>query len=135
MEIVKKIVAVSNIRHYSDDATVIESAALSILRHFADSAEEKPLRLRLMGVRMSEFRHEAEEAADGKQRTLESFLRQKTSSTYECPVCRAEVEAKSEFAFNRQHLEKCLERGGGNVASDASERLVSFFVVLTMTQF
>ncbi len=118
--------AVTNLHRYTNDTSAIESAARAILRYFAETAEEKPLKLRLMGVRMSEFKQEeGEEDGDGeggaggpRQRKLDSFFKQglKKASVihaYECPICGKEVEAKSEFAFNRDHLERCLEEGGG----------------------
>lgn len=40
---------VCNLLEHTDEAIVIEKAAKSILRHFMETADEKPLRLRLLG--------------------------------------------------------------------------------------
>lgn len=123
---------VLNLLEFTSDAAVIESAAKKILRQLMDSAEEKPLKLRLMGVRMSEFRNEESldeghgTTGNARQSTIDSFLRRKdqpssseekhvcppTSSvrrqTFECPICGHEIQATSEHAFNA-HLDSCLK--------------------------
>ena len=71
---------------------MIENAARSILRHFQETAEEKPLRLRLMGVRMSEFRDE--EASSSKQQTIQGMIKARKRPRFTCPSCNKDVEAR-----------------------------------------
>lgn len=104
---------VLNLFEHTTDARVIEAAARQILRQLAEAAEEKPLRLRLMGVRMSEFKSEDGAAAPGRQKTLTSFLKKEAgappTAKYTCPCCGEEVAVPGERAFNA-HLDQCLEK-------------------------
>ncbi len=86
-------------------------------RQLSDSAEENPLKLRLMGVRMSDFKQDYDADAEGssckRQRTMDSFVNRTThgqeeeQNKFECPSCLKAIPARSEFAFNL-HLDKCL---------------------------
>jgi len=101
---------VSQLHAYTDECAVIESAAKTLLRHFCETAEEKPLKLRLMGVSASSFEGQME--TNSKQKTLESCFANKAreepaSSSFECPSCGESVTARSEGAFNA-HLDACL---------------------------
>ena len=70
------------------------SVRRSLLRHFMKTWRERPLRLRLMGVRMSEFGTDEsglEEQQSGKQIRLDAFLmrtsqRQMASSSSHGPI-------------------------------------------------
>eukprot|EP00095_Tigriopus_kingsejongensis_P007038 maker-scaffold1013_size70870-snap-gene-0.18 protein:Tk07038 transcript:maker-scaffold1013_size70870-snap-gene-0.18-mRNA-1 annotation:"dna polymerase kappa" len=82
----------TKVRHLPEptsQANLIEKAAQKILKQFEDNAEEKPLTLRLMGVRMSGW--------DGNsgQQSISSFLNAKrdSSKSFECPICLKDIQA------------------------------------------
>ena len=103
---------VKNLLDHTADRKVIEATARAILRQFME--EMRPLRLRLMGVRMSEFKQEEGDGAgpssSSKQKTLDSFFAKGASPSkkqFECPICQRRVHVASEYAFNA-HLDSCL---------------------------
>ena len=108
---------VHNLLGYTNEVSIIATSAKSILRHFIKVSEEKPLKLRLMGVRMSDFKSDAPDEAKnegGRQTRMDSFLRNESASVseltyqaYTCPICNMNVRAANENAFN-VHLDSCL---------------------------
>ncbi len=104
----------TNLLEPTCDENVIETACRGLLRHFIDASEEKPLKLRLLGVRMSDFPSDDKASSIT---TLTSFLKKnmKKQQVYHCPICQEEVPARNEIAFNA-HLDQCL----GGEADNAS---------------
>ena len=136
---------VANLISATSESSLIFDAASKVLNYFMETASEKPLTLRLLGVRMSEFNQtsngdfngadqsefpfgDGEDASsrDGKvQLKLDKFMINNAGPTvdakvFSCPICECEVTAKSEAAFNQTHFEDCLTNGGG-VTNDKSE--------------
>lgn len=91
------------------EAEKIESIAKSLLKFFMDNADEKPLKLRLMGIRMSGW--EGDKPAKSGQKSIAAFLgsskRKEELSVFECPICGEEIQAQSQNQFNH-HLDLCL---------------------------
>ena len=120
----------------TSNVEVIEATAKSILRHFMETlgghGPEKRLKLRLMGVRMSDFA--TEEASENQERreqkTLDSFLRnggaesKKASenlTAFHCPICGNEIHVQSEQHFN-SHLDECLRNSETQIGKDDGAR-------------
>merc|ERR550519_835778 len=114
----KQKTKVSQLIEDTNDADVIGSAAKKILLNLLDTSEEQPLKLRLMGVRMSELR-DKNEAGTSKQKTLKKFLssKSKRASEYDCPVCGKAIKVDGIKEFN-EHLDNCLN---GIDSSNAGE--------------
>merc|ERR550519_2815 len=120
----KQKTKVSQIIEDTNDADVIGSAAKKILLNLLDTSEEQPLKLRLMGVRMSELR-DKNEAGTSKQKTLKNFLSSKSKrasesvglNEYDCPVCGKAIKVDGIKEFN-EHLDNCLN---GIDSSNAGE--------------
>ena len=116
---------VQNLLKPTSDSQVIAQTAVKILQKFmADNCnggkQSEPLKLRLLGVRMSEL---TEENDTGQVCTIAKFLQDRgpavASVKFVCPVCQNEVSARNEAAFNATHLDKCLASGGGNFHSSS----------------
>jgi len=111
----KQKTRVSQLLEDTNDADVITCAAKKILVNLLDTSEEQPLKLRLMGVRMSELR-DKNEPGPTKQKTLKNFLSSKSKQSvenvrqteYECPVCGKAVQVEGIKGFN-EHLDNCLD--------------------------
>ena len=76
--------------HTNDELAIFESAQRTLL-HLLDTALEKPLKLRLMGVRMTELKDKSD-VKGAKQTSLRTFMAGKTgqgkaSKKYTCPIC------------------------------------------------
>ena len=132
---------------------IISQAARKVLKHLIDNAAEKPLKLRLIGVRLSGFGEEFIQNNSASQPSINQFLRQKSLatdtqshdssirsnatkinpiepkvqipepkifSTFNCPICNAEVRTKSENAFNA-HLDACLKTSDAASHSNSSQ--------------
>lgn len=110
------------------DLKVIQAAAKNVLHQFMAGAEEKPLTLRLLGVRMSELSSSHYEGDDDDddvasifyhQPTLEKFVAADAHHvTFSCPICGMDVKARSEVAFNTVHLDSCLLKVDDNNDGD-----------------
>ncbi|XP_040573399.1 DNA polymerase kappa [Lepeophtheirus salmonis] len=91
-----------SIKGYTNEFDLISNTAVQCLRWFFKNIESKPLTLRLMGVRMSEFGFEKK-----SQGTLMPFLStsiQKEEDFVACPNCETSL---SRLSIN-QHLDECL---------------------------
>ena len=114
---------VSNLMRPTNSENVIKETAGKILIHFIDTSEDKPLTLRLLGVRMSELVDESQQQETNDQSTLDSFFKSSEPvsglQTYKCPICENDVQARNETAFNSKHFEKCL------ASSESSENFLA----------
>ena len=102
---------VMNLMRPTNDSVIIGNTANKILQKFMDSSIE-PLKLRLLGVRMSEL---SEEDDQEQIVTIDKFLREKSAiassslTEFVCPVCQSSISARNEAAFNSSHLDDCLQ--------------------------
>lgn len=90
---------VANLMQPTSEAQVMANSATKILQKFIDA--EKPLTLRLLGVRMSDLSQATVEPSHG----IKNFFSQEPS--FECPLCGDKVQARNETAFFMTHFEKC----------------------------
>jgi hypothetical protein len=102
---------VVNLHQATADVQVIKHAATKILNQFM--SEDKPMTLRLLGVRMSDLLYPDEQQSTGggqDQATLDKFFNCKNlnQAEFECPICGDLVKARNEAAFSAGHFEKCL---------------------------
>ncbi|XP_014663907.1 PREDICTED: DNA polymerase kappa-like [Priapulus caudatus] len=107
-----------SIASYTNSYREIEAVAKDILKSEIHSMRPDPLRLRLMGVRMSSLCDESQVTAQGKQQTLTSLFAKTHSSasqtrtaqvsTYTCPVCSSTLMLTLS-GFNR-HIDGCLQQ-------------------------
>jgi len=100
---------VSNLGLATNDSALIYQTAVKILGRFIDTCSEKPLTLRLLGVRMSELSSEDSESSGhgSDQKSIMSFF--KNMPTFECPLCFKSIQAANEREFNISHFEKCMK--------------------------
>ncbi|KAM7285541.1 DNA polymerase IV isoform X2 [Ixodes scapularis] len=92
----------------------IKKAALRLLRQeIAAAKPDCPLRLRLMGVRLSGLNDGASSSAS--QPTLSSFLSGRTATT--CPVC-GKTLGSSSSEFVNAHLDSCLRDASSEPARE-----------------
>ena len=103
---------VMSLLEITDDPAVMEEAAKKLLRFFMETWEEKPLKLRLMGVKMSDF---DESYKNSGQKKIENYFSSSASNNknstrkekFLCPICAKEVWVENEQKFN-EHLDVCL---------------------------
>ncbi|CAN8004923.1 unnamed protein product [Ixodes hexagonus] len=101
----------------------IKKAALRLLRQeIAAAKPECPLRLRLMGVRLSGLNDGTSSAS---QPTLSSFLSGRTATT--CPVCGRTLSSNSSEFINA-HLDTCLGDSSLQPTDDMEDESTSRFV-------
>merc|ERR1719370_2901004 len=106
---------VAQLMDFTNDETAIFKSAERTLLHLLDTAHEKPLKLRLMGVRMSELKDKAE-VKGAKQTSLHLFMAPKTNDSeagrkVTCPIC------EKKFATIRvlnDHIDLCIGSGETN---------------------
>ena len=94
--------------HTNDENVIFESAERTLL-HLLDTAPEKPLKLRLMGVRMTDLKDKAE-VKGAKQTSLRTFMAAKTgegkaSKKYICPICE---HIYSGVRVLNDHIDLCI---------------------------
>merc|ERR1719278_1022745 len=94
--------------HTNDENAIFESAERTLL-HLLDTAPEKPLKLRLMGVRMTDLKDKAE-GKGAKQTSLRTFMAAKTgegkaSKKYICPICE---HIYSSVRVLNDHIDLCI---------------------------
>ena len=94
--------------HTNDEISIFESAERTLL-HLLDTAPEKPLKLRLMGVRMTDLKDKAD-VKGAKQTSLRTFMAGKTgqgdtSKKYTCPICD---EKYSGIKVLNNHIDLCI---------------------------
>ena len=99
--------------HTNDEIPIFESAERTLL-HLLDNAPEKPLKLRLMGVRMTDLKDKAV-VKGAKQISLRTFMAGKTvqgdaSKKYTCPIC---YEKYSAIKVLNDHIDLCINVQGG----------------------
>ena len=104
---------VMNLIRPTSEAQVIAQTANKILQKFMDSSVDQPLKLRLLGVRMSELVGSC--SSEEEVMPIDQFLsRDKQAvpmTTFVCPVCSMEMSARNEAAFTTTHLDHCLKQG------------------------
>jgi len=113
----------------SNDAGVIHGAAKQLLVNLLDTAEEQPLALRLMGVRMSDLKN----ACDSKQRqsSIVAFIKDsaaakpkaKSSSSglLRCPICTAEVQGLDNLNLHLDNnCDDLPKQSGAHGSADAT---------------
>ena len=88
----------------TDSLAVIEAAASKTLRSYLEANRVK---IRLMGVRMSEWGESRPKALDGPTRPA-NLMTQFLLRTFRCPACETDVRARDEQEFN-SHLDSCLQ--------------------------
>ena len=98
---------VSNLLRPTSDFQIIHQTALKILQKFIDCIEEKPLTLRLLGVRASDLLDQAQ--AQDSDKSIRNFfaVADSKTETFHCPLCGKSVQARNEQAFCVTHFEKC----------------------------
>ena len=110
---------VSNLNQATSDASVIYETAVSILRKYMEECKkDKPLTLRLLGVRVSELVDASmTPAKTNDQTSIKSYMNPRHSrsvnlelESIECPLCGVVVEVRNEAAFNTSHFEKCCAK-------------------------
>ncbi|XP_059095948.1 DNA polymerase kappa-like isoform X3 [Tigriopus californicus] len=104
------------------EADKIEVVAKSLLKFFMDNTQAKPLKLRLMGVRMSGW--ESDKSAGAGQTSIAAYMgkkRKDTTSVFDCPSCGQKIQAQSQNQFNR-HLDSCLLGGESQGSTEASPK-------------
>ena len=109
----KQKTRVTQLCDYSNSETVIFEAARRTLVQMLEASDERPLALRLMGVRLSELR-ERSEVRGGRQASLLSFLPggSRSARCYSCPACD---QALPSLASLNSHMDLCVTGGGGEV--------------------
>lgn len=118
---------VMNLMRSTNDSAIIGNAANKILQKFMDGSIE-PLKLRLLGVRMSELSEEDEQE---QVVTIDKFLRDKSAvaslslTTFVCPVCQSSISARHEAAFNSSHLDDCLQNNFHRVKATSAEEVAA----------
>ena len=100
---------VCNLMQATSDASVIYQSAVNVLKKYMNEENKKPLTLRLLGVRMSEFTGITTDKPNDQQRSIKNFMTGNSGllESFECPLCGVVVEARNEAAFNMTHFEKC----------------------------
>ena len=96
----------------TNDETVIFKSAEKTLLHLLDTAHKKPLKLRLMGVRMSELKDKAE-VKGAKQTSLHVFMAPKTNNSeagrkFTCPICDKKFAT---IKVLNDHIDFCISSG------------------------
>jgi len=103
---------VAQLMDFTNDESVIFKSAERTLLHLLDTAPEKPLKLRLMGVRMSELKDKAE-VKGAKQTSLHLFMAPKTNDSeagrkFTCPICDKKFTT---IKVLNDHIDLCISSG------------------------
>lgn len=101
---------VSNLLQPTAKSEIICQTAFKILHSLMELCEEKPLTLRLLGVRMSELSDSAatEHSSEVEQKSITNFFQPQSKMTeFECPLCSRIIPARNEAAFYSTHFETC----------------------------
>jgi len=103
---------VAQLIDFTNDETAIFKSAERTLLHLLDTAHEKPLKLRLMGVRMSELKDKAE-VKGAKQTSLHLFMAPKTNDSeagrkFTCPICEKKFAT---IKVLNDHIDLCISSG------------------------
>jgi len=101
------------VEHTNNEIAIFESAEKTLF-HLLDTASEKPLKLRLMGVRMTDLKDKAD-VKGAKQTSLRTYMAAKTavqgeaSKKYSCPICETKFSA---IKLLNDHIDQCISFEG-----------------------